>query len=61
MTGVAFSLFAVRRQRPAEPRLETNNLARAKRLRFWRRRAPTTFQKCLAVHMYYAANEKTYR
>jgi hypothetical protein len=60
-SGIPFSLFANRRHRPTEPRSRTKDAFQAKRVRFWRRRAPTTFEKCLAVHMYYAANEKIYR
>jgi len=56
ITDAAFPLFA-RRKRTNTPL--PRNLKEAPRgrrlLHLWRRRELTTFQKCLAVHMYYAA------
>ena len=60
ISGTHFSFFATRQRQPAKPRFKTNDTPQEKPHRFWHRRAPTTFQKCLAVHMYYAAKEKGY-
>ena len=55
----AFPFFARRRRSaPATTPRNLNQPDRAKRPRFWHRRAPTTFHKCLAVHMYFAAPQR---
>jgi hypothetical protein len=58
MTGAAFPFFARRKRTGATPPRNLKDAPRpqnARRLHFWRRRETTTFQKCLAVHMYYAS------
>ncbi|HEX4195077.1 MAG TPA: hypothetical protein VHY80_18345 [Stellaceae bacterium] len=52
-TEAAFPFFA--RRKRATTTAPRNLKATPRRTRFWRRSELTTFQKCLAVHMYYAA------
>jgi hypothetical protein len=56
ITDAAFPFFA-RRKRSAIPSLPRNLKPSrgGRRLFLWRRRELTTFHKCLAVHMYFAA------
>jgi hypothetical protein len=73
ITDAAFPFFARRKRAIAmeprnlaiEPRnvaMELRNVKEAPsargRFHLWRRRELTTFQKCLAVHMYYASAER---
>ena len=66
ITDAAFPLFARRkRTTTTTTTTTTRNLKDAPRARrgwhLWRRREPTTFQKCLAVHMYHAAPQRVQR
>jgi hypothetical protein len=47
--------FFARRKPPTPRNLKDASRAKTARRHFWQRREVTTFQKCLAVHMYYAA------
>jgi hypothetical protein len=59
ITAAAFPLFA-RRKRPTatQPRNLKDEPKGRRGLHFWHRRELSTFQKCLAVHMYYASAER---
>ena len=58
-TDAAFPFLARRKRTTAAPARNLKDAPRPKaaraRLLFWRRRELTTFQKCLAVHMYFAS------
>jgi hypothetical protein len=63
ITGAAFPFFARRKRANVTPPRNLKDAPhpknpRGRRLHFWRRRETTTFQKCLAVHMYYAAPQR---
>ena len=56
ITDAAFPLFARRKGTTTSPPRNVKETPRRRRgLHLWRRREVTTFQKCLAVHMYYAS------
>jgi hypothetical protein len=55
ITGATFLFFARKHSEAQLSRTATPANDRKKRSVFLRRREATTFQKCLAVHMYYAA------
>jgi hypothetical protein len=57
ITDAAFPFFARRKRTNSTPPRNLNDAPR-RRLHFWRRRELTTFHKCLAVHMYYAAPQR---
>jgi hypothetical protein len=60
ITEAAFPFFARRKRANATPpgNLKDARPKSPRRLHFWRRRETTTFQKCLAVHMYYASPQR---
>jgi hypothetical protein len=56
ITDAAFPFFARRKRTTTTPQRNPKEAPRRRRgLHLWRRRELTTFHKCLAVHMYYAA------
>jgi hypothetical protein len=62
ITAAAFPLFARRKRTTTTPPRNLKDTPRRRRgLHFWRRRELTTFHKCLAVHMYYAAPQRVQR
>ena len=59
ITDAAFPLFARRNRTTTTPPRNLKDTPKGRRgLHFWRRRETTTFQKCLAVHMYYASPQR---
>jgi hypothetical protein len=63
ITDAAFPFFARRKRTTATTTTtQSRNLKdapqRRRGLHLWRRRELTTFHKCLAVHMYYAAPQR---
>jgi hypothetical protein len=58
ITDADFPFFARRKRTNSTPPRNLKDATRGRRLHFWRRREVTTFQKCLAVHMYYAAPQR---
>ncbi len=58
ITEAGFSFFARRKRTNAPQAGNLKDAPRQRRLRLWRRRELTTFHKCLAVHMYYAAPQR---
>ena len=60
ISDAAFPFFARRKRVSAtQPSNLKDETPRGRSgLHFWRRREMTTFQKCLAVHMYYASAER---
>lgn len=56
---LSFPSFARRRAKTQTSRTSRRlDTAKKKRVSFFRRREASTFEKCLAVHMYYAAAPK---
>jgi hypothetical protein len=58
ITDAGFPFFARRKRATSTPPRNLKDAPRRRRLQFWRRRELTTFHKCLAVHMYYAAPQR---
>jgi hypothetical protein len=58
ITDAGFPFFARRKRANSTPPRNLKDVPRGRRLPFWRRRELTTFHKCLAVHMYYAAPQR---
>jgi hypothetical protein len=58
ITGVIFPFFA--RKHSEAPNSRPISARPKKRIMFLRRREATTFEKCLAVHMYYASKPKRF-
>jgi hypothetical protein len=65
ITDAAFPFLARRKRPTTTPPRNLKETPRPKtergRLHFWRRRELTTFHKCLAVHMYYAAPQRVHK
>jgi hypothetical protein len=62
ITDVAFPFFARRKHSTSPLPRNLKDSGRGRRVfGLWRRREQTTFQKCLAVHMYYAAPHRAQR
>ncbi|HEX3974436.1 MAG TPA: hypothetical protein VHX19_24090 [Stellaceae bacterium] len=59
ITDAAFPFFARRKRTTTTP--PRNLKATPRRRRFWQRSELTTFHKCLAVHMYYAAPQRVHK
>lgn len=53
-----FTAFTRRQPKTQTTRTTRRTDALKKRITFFRRREATTFEKCLAVHMYYAAKPR---
>ena len=59
ITDAAFPFFARRKRTTTTLPSNVKDAPRGRSgLHLWRRREVTTFQKCLAVHMYYASAER---
>jgi hypothetical protein len=58
IAGVTFPFFARKHFEPSNSQAASGRLK--KRVMFLRRREATTFEKCLAVHMYYASKPKRF-
>ena len=59
ITEAGFPFFARRKRTDSPLPRNLKETPRGRRLlHLWRRREVTTFQKCLAVHMYYAAPKR---
>ena len=62
ITDAAFPFFARRKRvTTTQPRNLKDAPQPRRGLHLWRRRELTTFHKCLAVHMYYAAPQRAQR
>lgn len=62
ITDAAFPFFARRkRTTTAQPRNLKDAGSSRRGFHLWRRRELTTFQKCLAVHMYHASPHRAQR
>jgi hypothetical protein len=61
-TETALPFFARRKRVSTTQPRSVNDASRGRRLlQLWRRREVTTFQKCLAVHMYYASSRRGFK